>query len=165
MKTTFQKRPGENGFTLIELMIVVGLVGLIAAMATASFTNWTTKASFNDQKASLYDALTRSRNMANSRNECVRLMIDGQSIHISAYGFGSNGTCTPLGSKTIDIPDTVFKSGFTVEPFNGTSPTLVFNQQGGVEGGATAKVYLNDQKGTRAGFMIYPALGQIRQTN
>jgi|GEM_PF-6199089 len=154
-----------RGFSLIEIMMVVAIMGVIATMAAGSFTSWLKRETFADQKATLYEMLTRARNMANSRDECAKVTVTSQSISVQGYQQGTGANCAdPMGNPTINFQGTI-KTGYTLENFDNGSDFIVFNSTGGLREGTVVKIFMKDPSGVRQGFQIYPALGQIRAVN
>ena len=74
----------QKGFTLIELMIVVAIIGILAAIAIPSYQDYTKKARFSEVKS-----------MTGGYKLAVELCIQDQGYAvgaaITACGAGSNG--------------------------------------------------------------------------
>ena len=76
----------QKGFTLIELMIVIAIVGILAAVAVPMYANYTNKAKFSEVRAALGPAKT-----------AVELCFQ------TAGALSSCGTAAAIGVNTTDL--------------------------------------------------------------
>src|SRR5690606_22692662 len=58
MKSFFQKLKKEEGFTLVELMVVVAIIGLLSAVAVPNFKKYQAKSKISEAKLQLSAAYT-----------------------------------------------------------------------------------------------------------
>lgn len=107
----------QKGFTLIELMIVVAIIGILAAVAIPSYQNYTKKARFTEVVSLTGGYKTAIEVCANDLGIAVAAAVAG-------CGAGSNGV-PAVPSATANL------SGLTVSATTGEIAATATAQAGG----------------------------------
>jgi len=93
------KQSVQKGFTLIELMIVVAIIGILAALAIPAYSDYTIKAKVSEA-ASLSGAMKAAAEIYWSENEALAL---------GSVGYGTLGVSSNFSGKyaqSVKLSDT-----------------------------------------------------------
>lgn len=103
-----------SGYSLIELLIVVALVGLLAAMAIPSYRDLLARSQIRSVATEVASELRRARQLAMARRERLRVRVDvaqqtltlvavDQGVALDLYRYGGKGVLLAEPSAGPDI--------------------------------------------------------------
>lgn len=133
MGRTVGKVRSRSGFTLIELMIVVSVLGTLTAVVVPNFLSVKTKSFDGAAKADLRNMIVAQENYFSDTQAYT-------DVVVSAGGRGDldgNGTEDFRASQGVTLGATAYTDGFQITANHGQSPhTWCVNSSGSASGSA-----------------------------
>ena len=130
----------QKGFTLVEVMIAVAIVGILAMVAIPNYLQWNARYQLKQGTTELASSLNLARMAAMNRNLAVTVTLGLVAGRVNV-DFG--GTLAPMV-----LPQTIVA-------FTG-GPTLSFTQQGLSGATANQTLALVSQQGTTYSVVVTP---------
>ena len=101
----------QKGFTLIELMIVVAIIGILAAVALPAYQDYTVRARASELLLAASSARTAVTEMCQLNNSCTAIT----GVAINSTKFVADGTVAANGTVTVNANSTTLgTTGFSV---------------------------------------------------
>ena len=120
----------SKGFTLIELMIVVAIIGILAAIAIPNFMNYQCKAKQSEAKSNLGNLKTME--------VAYNAEHDNYTSDLGAIGFSVNASDARYAYSVTTTDGSTFTATATTSDLNGTTDTWVLKDTGVLDNTANA---------------------------
>jgi len=117
-----QARP-ERGFTLVEMMVTIGIAVIIMAIALPAYSSWRARTAARSAADALMAHLKQARIIAVSDNRCVEVKFDVTA----PYGY----TVDVNGPRKLYVPLSQFSKSLTINTtIAATNKAFVFRSDG-----------------------------------
>jgi type II secretion system protein H len=137
VKITIQD--GRKGFSLVEVMIVIALIGIIATIAVPNFRNYIRNRNLKiaAQEISSEFFVTRERALAESRT--YRIVFDTTNNQYTTEEETAPSTWTVRQTKQV-AASAAANDGIVIDAANTTATTFTFQPRGTISLGGTVSV-------------------------
>lgn len=136
-----------RGFSLIELMITIAVLGLLTMLALPSFGRWLTNTQVRNMAESIQNGLRLAQREAASRNGTVTLTLTSDASPSCSSTASASGANWVICSGSRLIQQNVGKSGSAVAAVASDFSSVSFDGLGRTNLGGPAQVVITSTNG------------------
>ncbi len=96
------RRPAQQGFSLIEVLIAVAIIGVIMALGIPAFTTWIQNTQIRTASETIIAGLQTARNEAIRRNASIQFKLDAPGTTQWRVNFKSDPDANPLMTRVAE---------------------------------------------------------------
>lgn len=123
----------DKGFTLVELIVVIGLAAILLALSTLNFNEWMTRRQVERQTRELYSDLMELRVASMTRKQRTAVFFGPQQLRFMTYSSPDEDVIIggtprePMNGKTLRYE---IRKGVDLEAFDIDSDNIAFDTRG-----------------------------------
>jgi len=125
----------DRGFTLVELIVVIGLAAVLLALSTLNFNEWMTRRQVERQTRELYSDLMELRVASMTRKQRTAVFLGPRQLLFRTYSSADENVITggtprqPMNGKTLRYEIRLQRGG-VLQAFDINTDNIVFDTRG-----------------------------------